>query len=132
MQALYQWRMAAADPDDIAAEFRASTHGGKSGGKKKVDWDYFDALFPAITANRDKLLGHIAPLLDRDTESLTPVEWAILLLSCYELAERDDVPGRVVINEAVELAKGYGATGSYKYINAVLDKLSHQLRPTEQ
>ena len=124
MQALYQWLLSATDPEDIAAEFRAGSHG-------KVDWGYFDAVFPAVTQRRDELLSLIAPLLDREATDLTPVEKAIFLLGCYELVECSEVPHKVVINEAVELAKEYGATDSYKYINGVLDKLARLLREAD-
>lgn len=117
MQALYQWRLAAAEPQAIAAEFMAGSHG-------KVDWDYFKRVFSGVTGQREELLARLLPLLDRDAGSLTPVEWAILLLGAYELQHGDAVPGKVVINEAVKLAKEYGATDSYKYINAVLDRLA--------
>ena len=124
MQALYQWLLSATDPEDIAAEFRGGSHG-------KVDWDYFDVVFPAVTGQRDALLARAAPLLDREADALTPVEKAILLLGCYELTECSEVPHKVAINEAVELAKEYGATDSYKYINGVLDKLARLLREAD-
>ena len=71
------------------------------------------------------------PHLDRDVAALSPVEHAILLIGSYELQHRVEIPYRVVINEAVELAKSYGGTDGFRYVNGVLDKLAAQLRTTE-
>ena len=80
---------------------------------------------------RVKLDESLAPLLDRDLAALDPIEKSLLYLGAFELTNRIDVPYRVVINECVELAKIFGATGSHKYINGVLDKLAPTLRPAE-
>lgn len=124
MQALYQWRLTNSEPEAIAAEFMAGSHG-------KVDWEYFQRVFRGVTRGRDELLARLRPLLDRDADSLTPVEWAILLLGAHELQQGDEVPNKVAINEAVELAKNYGATDSYKYINGVLDALARPLSQSD-
>ena len=71
------------------------------------------------------------PLLDRPLKDLTPIELTLLRMGTYELAHRIDVPFKVVINEAVSLAKKFGATDSHKYINGVMDKLAQQLRQIE-
>ena len=71
------------------------------------------------------------PFLDRPAQSLSPVEHALLLIGAYELTACPDIPYRVVINEAVELAKSYGGTDGHKYVNGVLDKLAAQVRPAE-
>lgn len=124
MQALYQWLLSKQDPLDINRQFHEDNG-------KRVDWEYFDALFPEISKQYDALLSHLQPHLDREAKSLDPVEQSILLLGTYELASRVDVPYRVVINECVELAKTYGATDGHKYINGVLDKLVPTLRAAE-
>lgn len=124
LQALYQWLLSENDPLDIAAQFHADTHG-------KVDWEYFDALFLDIPKQIELLDQHLHPRLDRAPTALDPIEKAALYLGCYELANRIDVPYRVVINECVELAKVFGATDSHKYINGVLDKLVPELRAIE-
>lgn len=124
MQALYQWLMSKQDPLDINRQFHEDNG-------KRVDWEYFDALFPEISKQYDTLLTHLQPHLDREAKSLDPVEQSILLLGTFELASRIDVPYRVVINECVELAKTYGATDGHKYINGVLDKLVPTLRAAE-
>lgn len=124
MQALYQWLMSKQEPLEISQQFHEDNG-------KRVDWEYFDALFPEIIKQSEALLTLLTPFLDRDSESLDPVEHSILLLGSFELSSRIDVPYRVVINECVELAKTYGATGSHKYINGVLDKLVPSMRAAE-
>jgi N utilization substance protein B len=124
MQALYQWLMTKDDPLDIEKQYHEDNSG-------KIDWDYFDAIFKEIPKQQDSLDQHISPLLDRAKGSLDPVERACLYLGTFELANRIDVPYRVVINECVELAKQYGATDGHKYVNGILDKLVPELRPIE-
>ncbi|MCH8175670.1 MAG: transcription antitermination factor NusB [Proteobacteria bacterium] len=125
MQALYQWQIAKTEPRVIEAEFRQENPG-------KIDWDYFSEVFLEIPRQVDHLNAHLKPLLDRAVDALDPVERALLYLGTYELAYRIDVPFKVVINEAVELAKVFGATDSHKYVNGVLDKLAAILRPLER
>jgi len=81
--------------------------------------------------NASVLENEIAPFLDRAFRELSPVERGILLLAGYELMRELEVPYRVVINEAVELAKVYGGTDGHKYVNGVLDKLAARLRRIE-
>lgn len=119
MQALYQWIMAENDPHEIADQLREDAKG-------RIDWDYFERLFPAIAEGSGELQRHLEPVLD--DRRLDPVEQAVIWLGTFELASQPDVPPRVVIDEAVELAKVFGATDSYKYVNAVLDKLAPRLR----
>ena len=94
--------------------------------------DYFKTLLEGTIAAAPELEQAIAPHLDREFARLSPVERGILLLAGYELTHQPDVPYRAVINEAVELAKSYGGTDGYKYVNGVLDKLAAQLRSAEQ
>ena len=124
MQALYQWLLSKMDPIEIRDQFHEDNPG-------KIDWEYFDAIFPEIPKQTEQLIEHLEPLLDREVSKLDPVEMALLYLGTFELANRIDVPYRVVINECVELAKSYGATESHKYINGVLDKLVPVLRAAE-
>lgn len=112
------------DPIDIKLQFHDDNPG-------KIDWQYFDEIFPEIPKQSELLDRNLEPHLDRDIASLDPVETALLYLGTFELANRIDVPYRVVINECVELAKTYGATDSHKYINGVLDKLVPTLRTAE-
>ena len=76
-------------------------------------------------------LEHLAPHLDRPINELSPIERGILLIGAHELANCPDVPYRVAVNEAVELAKKYGGTDGHKYVNGVLDKLAKLMRPEE-
>lgn len=124
MQALYQWKISRMEPLDIKLQFHEDNPG-------KIDWEYFDDVFSEIPKQIELLNGCLVPHLDRDLDALDPVEAALLYLGTYELANRIDVPYRVVINECVELAKSYGATDSHKYINGVLDKLAPTLRAAE-
>ena len=125
MQALYQWHMAGAALTDIEAEFRAEYD------FSHVDLDYFQALLHEIPTRVDTLEAGLTPLLDRELDELDPIERTLLRMGAWELTERLDVPYKVVINEAVALAKKFGATDSYKYINGVLDKAAHELRKVE-
>ena len=124
MQALYQWHISKTEPLEIEAQFHEENGG-------KIDWEYFSEVFLEIPKQQEALDQHIAPLLDRELKSLDPVERALLYLGTFELANRIDIPYRVVINECVELAKTFGATDSHKYINGVLDKLAKTLRSVE-
>jgi transcription antitermination protein NusB len=125
MQALYQWLIADSEALDIIKQFREENP------SNKIDWEYFEEVLTAVPKQAAALDAYLVPLLDRALTALDPIEHALLYLGTYELAHRIDVPYRVVINEAVELAKMFGATDSHKYINGVLDKLAPVLRPLE-
>ncbi|WP_081616898.1 MULTISPECIES: transcription antitermination factor NusB [unclassified Thioalkalivibrio] len=126
MQALYSWQMTAAEPKDILAEFRDDEE------HAKADAEYFREILIGVTRNREALDARMEPYLGRPLDQLDPVERALLWLGQWELAERIDVPYRVVINEAVDLAKRFGAEQSHRYINGVLDRLSADLRGPER
>jgi N utilization substance protein B len=125
MQALYQWTMAGAALSDIEAEFRTDYD------FSHVDLEYFQALLHGVPAQVDELEAAFEPLLDRKLSELDPIERTLLRMGTFELRERLDVPYKVVINEAVALAKKFGATDSHKYINGVLDKAARELREAE-
>jgi N utilization substance protein B len=122
---MYQWQLAGTD---VATLVRQLTEARDF---DKVDPEYFRTLLEGAIADAPGLEQAIAPHLDRAFKRLSPVERGILLLAGYELTHRPDVPYRAVINEAVELAKSFGGTDGYKYVNGVLDKLASQLRATE-
>jgi len=126
VQAVYQWQITSADAFAVEKEFL------DSGALKKVDTDFFTALLRGVTVGSDELDALLAPLLDRNLDDLDKVELALLRLGAYELKHRIDVPFRVVIDEYVELARVFGAEGSFKYVNGVLDKLAVELRPLER
>ncbi|HVC37936.1 MAG TPA: transcription antitermination factor NusB [Gammaproteobacteria bacterium] len=126
LQGLYQWQLSAALPGEIIAQLYVSQN------TKDTDTDYFEELLHGSIADNDKLAAAFSPYLDRPLTQLDPIERAIFLLSTYELSTRPDVPYRVVLNEAVELARKFGAEESHKYINAVLDRTSAELRRAER
>tara|TARA_R110001592_G_scaffold295594_2_gene565701 strand:- start:47026 stop:47478 length:453 start_codon:yes stop_codon:yes gene_type:complete len=125
MQALYQWHMAGASLSDIEAEFRADYD------FSHVDLEYFQALLHGVPACVDELEATFEPLLDRKLTDLDPIERTLLRMGTFELAQRQDVPYKVVINEAVALTRKFGATDGHKYINGVLDKVARVLRKVE-
>jgi len=125
LQGLYQWQLAGTDPQTIAQQL------GEAQGFDKIDTDYFRLLLAGAIAGAPEMEQRIAPLLDRAYKSLSPVERGILLLAGYEFLHCPEVPYRVIINEAIELAKSYGGTDGYKYVNGVLDKMAAQLRAPE-
>ena len=126
LQGLYQWQLAKGEPAAIARQL------AEAKGFEKIDTDYFKVLLEGAIAAAPELEKAIAPHLDREYSRLSPVERGILLLAGYELLHQPEVPFRAVINEAVELAKSYGGTDGYKYVNGVLDKLATQMRPAER
>jgi len=127
LQALYQWHMTnlsiaviemqlLEDPDRLIIQ-----------DINKIDVTYFKQLLNGIYQQFNELDTAYTPLLDRSFDELDPVELAILRIGSYELKYCQDIPFKVAINEAVELAKGFGAEQSHKYINSILDKLAQQL-----
>lgn len=125
LQGLYQWQLAGTDPLTIADQLADGE------GFSKIDGDYFKALLGGAVADAAEMEQLIAPLLDRAYKSLSPVERGILLLAGYEFKHQPEVPYRVIINEAIELAKSFGGTDGHKYVNGVLDKMAAQLRAVE-
>ena len=116
VQALYQQQLAGHSAGELAEQFADAP------GFNKADEDYFHQLLRGILLDTDSLDAVIVAHANRDLAQLDPVGRAVLWLSCYELAHCPSVPTRVVIDEAIELAKAYGATDSYRFVNAVLDK----------
>lgn len=125
LQGLYQWQLAGHDVPAIEAHLAAA------GGFDKIDRALFDLLLRGAIAEAAELQAQIEPQLDRPYAELSPVERAILLLATFELKRHLEAPYKVVINEAIELAKSYGGTDGHKYVNGVLDKLAVQMRPAE-
>ncbi|MCO6441530.1 MAG: transcription antitermination factor NusB [Nitrococcus mobilis] len=119
LQALYQWQLTGQDSAEIERQFLAEhnmTH---------VDLEYFAELLYAIPAQLASLDALIEPVLDRPLAVIDPIEKAILRMGAYELTQRLDIPYRVVVNEAVDLARLFGAEQSHRYINGVLDRVGH-------
>ena len=125
LQALYQWQLSGQTPNEVEAQFVAEQP------LEHVDVDYFQLLLRNIPIHIVELDDVLSPSLDRPVSQLDPIEKAILRIGAFELVHRPEVPWRVVINEAVELAKSFGAEQSHKYVNGILDKLAHQQRSAE-
>jgi transcription antitermination protein NusB len=125
LQALYRWQLNAGPWQDLVQEF------GDAEDMPKADREYFRTLVEGVWHSRADLDARLALLGDRAPEHLDPIEHAILLMGLYELASRPEVPYRVAINEAVNLAKRFGATDGHKFVNAVLDRAARELRPAE-
>lgn len=129
VQALYQALITGDQIGDVVHPFIAYHN------MKRADVDYFREVLMGIHTDRQELESLISERLDatfdRAWEEVDPVEKGILLLGCYELRSRIDVPYKVVINEAVTLAKSFGATDSYKYVNSIMDSVAKSLRTAE-
>lgn len=125
LQAIYAWQMSGATVRDVIAEFAHEQ------AREQADLDYFEDLVRGVDGNRDALDEALQPFLDRDIDHVDPVERAVLRLATYELRMRPDVPYRVVINEAIETAKRFGAEHGHTYINGVLDHAAVEWRAVE-
>lgn len=124
VQALYQWQYAETNLVDIEIQFMTEHD------MEGVDTAYFSELLHAIPMQVTTLDKLFQPYLDRPLEEISPIEIAILRLGAYELSKRTEIPYKVVLNEAVELAKVFGADESHKFINGVLDPLAKSLLAT--
>jgi N utilization substance protein B len=125
LQALYQWLLAGHDADTLCREAAGAR------GLPRPDQSYLELLIRGTIERAAELDAVLQPFLDRPSAALSPIEHALLLIGAFELTVSPDVPYRVAINEAVELAKLYGGTDGHKYVNGVLDKLAAQVRPGE-
>ena len=125
LQGLYQWLLSGAEPAVVEAHIRDMDGFGK------CDRAHFDALLHGVVAQAAALDAVLARHVDRKTTLLSPVEHAVLMIGVYELTHCLEIPYRVAINEAVELAKSFGGTDGHKYVNGVLDKCAAELRPAE-
>lgn len=121
LQALYQWQMSG---DSIAAiELQYVTDNDP----ESIDLTYFRTLFGGVVREVDELDEKLSPLVSRPFKDVDIIEKAILRLGAYELFNCKDVPYKVVINEAIELAKSFASDDSHKFVNGVLDKLAASL-----
>jgi N utilization substance protein B len=125
LQGIYQWRVTGEDGGRIENQIQAEKNLGR------YDKGLFSRLLRGTLDHHAEIEALIGPHLDRPLGDLSPVEFGVLLLGTFELAQQPEVPYRVVINEAVELAKTFGGTDGHKYVNGVLDKLAAQLRERE-
>ncbi|MCV2368812.1 transcription antitermination factor NusB [Roseateles oligotrophus] len=125
LQGLYQWLVTGDDVATIDAHMRELDE------FDKVDRAHFDALLNGCILEAGDLDAVLARHVDRKTTELSPIEHGVLMIGAYELKHCMDIPYRVVINEAVELAKSFGGTDGHKYVNGVLDRSAGDLRPVE-
>lgn len=125
VQALYQMQIADHEKRELLSQFRERPE------YERVDQSFFDEALAGILDGREALEDKAGEYLDRPMTQLDPVERGILLLGFYELQSRMEIPYRVVINEAVNLTKRFGAVDGHKYVNAVLDRAAGQLRQGE-
>lgn len=125
LQGLYQWLLNNEDAGTVVNHIRAAH------GFDKADGDHFSVLLYGAIKDSVALRAAVAPLIDRGLTELSPIEHGILLLGAFELKNNLEIPYRVVINEAVELAKSFGGIDGHKYVNGVLDKLALQFREEE-
>lgn len=125
LQALYQWQLSGGDPEDIAKQLNEVPE------FVRCDGEYFLVLLRGAIREAGEVEREATPFVDRPWAELSPIERGIILLAGYELLREPKVPFRVVINEAVELAKSYGGTDGHKFVNGVLDRLAGKLRDWE-
>ncbi len=122
LQALYAWQLSGDDP---LAQARSID------GFEKTDARFVEVLLRGVLGRADELRDIMSPHLSRDFAKLSPVERAILYIGTFELASHPETPFKVVLNEAVELGKSFGATDGYRFVNGVLEKIAADLRPDE-
>ena len=125
MQGLYEWQVSDNAPQDILDNYRQQHD------LKNADVEYFQLLLLDVPVHLQELDQALSPHLSRPLKEIDPIELAILRLATYELMHRLDIPYRVVINEAVELAKTFGAEAGHKFVNGILDKLATVTRSAE-
>ena len=122
VQALYQWQVTGQKSSEIQDSF---IHNDQLTGKHL---DYFTTLVTEVPDAIDSLDRQMIPFLDRDADSVDLIEQAILRIGTYELIHQRDIPAKVIIDEAVDLAKTFGSENGYKYVNGVLDKVATEVR----
>lgn len=123
VQAIYSWQISQNDISDIEAHFLTENKA------RRFDVAYFQQLLHGVSKKVGAIDLAISPYVDRPLDEVDQVEKAILRLAVYELSDCNDVPYKVIINEAIELAKSFAADDSHKFVNGVLDKAVKLLRP---
>jgi transcription antitermination protein NusB len=122
LQALYQMQLTGHSAEELAAQF------AEDPAAAGADMEYFSGLLKLVADTHEELDKSIARYGDIPAEQLDPIEHAILWIGMAELRDGSDVPPKVVINEAIELAKAFGAEGGFRYVNGLLDRASADLR----
>jgi transcription antitermination protein NusB len=125
LQAIYAWQMSGGEVGQVISQFaHEQAH-------EIADLEYFEDLVRGVVKHRRELDEALLPHLDRAVEEVDPIERAVLRIAAYELRHRIDVPYRVVLNEAIETSKRFGAEHGHTYINGVLDRAAVEWRPLE-
>jgi len=122
LQALYAWQLSGCDPLDEARALESDD---------KADRAFAESLVRGVRDRVAELQGVIVPYLDREFARLSPVERSILYIGAFELMAHPETPFKVVVNEAIELGKSYGAAEGHRFVNGVLEKIAARLRPDE-
>ena len=125
VQALYQWQISGASLNRIEMNFMEEER------LKGAQKNFFSEIFHGVPKQLTVIDEALNEFVDRPVEKIDPVERAVLRVGVYELINRLDTPYKVIINEAVNLAKFFGADGSHKYVNSILDKVSQKKRAME-
>ena len=125
LQALYQWQLAGQSLADIELQYAATD------GFAKADANLFSLILSGVLKHADSLKEQLGPHLDRPWKEVSPIEGAILLIGAFELVNLPETPYRVIINEAIELAKSFGGTDGHKYVNGILDKMVATVRAAD-
>ncbi|MFI4955595.1 MAG: transcription antitermination factor NusB [Gammaproteobacteria bacterium] len=120
MQALYQWQLTQNPVSEIQAYILTQ--------EGNLDREYFKEIFNGVMKELPTIDAMLATHTSRPLDEISPIEYAILRLSAYELLHRLDVPYKVVINEALDMSKEYGANEAHKFVNGILDKIAHESR----
>ena len=128
VQALYQWQITGQNLNLIEQYFIDEQFFVEN---EKIQREYFSEVFHAVPQNLIDIDALLSNFVDREVDAVDPVERAILRLATYELIHYDDTPYKVIINEAINIAKDFGADGSHRYINGILDKVAQKQRPDE-
>ncbi|MCE1183341.1 MAG: transcription antitermination factor NusB [Rhodocyclales bacterium] len=125
LQGLYQWRVGGADEASIEA------YAPEMEGFAKADREFFVGSLRGVIGQHQTLVERLSAHIDRSFSELSPIEACVLMLGAFEMINHPETPYRVIINEAIELAKAFGGTDGHKYVNGVLDKLAAIVRPDE-
>lgn len=125
VQAVYSWQISQNEVSEVEVNFITDNS------KRRFDIEYFQLLLRGVTTNTDDIDSTISPYVDRPLDDIDQVEKAILRVALFELKNCTEVPYKVVINEAIELAKSFAADDSHKFVNGVLDKVVKLIRPQE-
>ncbi len=129
LQGIYAWLLRDGEGMDELGEIDAHVRDGENFGEADIQW--YQVLLQGTVSQAGPLRERFKPYIDRPIAELSPIEHAILLIGSFELVHHVEVPYRVAINEAVELAKSFGGTDGFRFVNGVLDKLAAEARPAE-